>query len=122
VKLLIVEENGAMSRLLATLLEGLAISVSQCNEGSRALEACANSMPDYVVIDLDLAGVDAFAVVRQMVASYPGLHILLLGAEDDTRLRGRATEAGVWKYVLKESLVDVRHFLEAAEEGKRIND
>jgi two-component system chemotaxis response regulator CheY len=122
VKLLIVEENGAMSRLLATLLEGLAISVSQCNEGARALEACANLTPDYVVIDLNLAGVDAFAAIRQMVAAHPGVRVLLLGEEDDARLRGRAAEAGVWKYVLKESLVDVRSFLEAAEEGKHFND
>lgn len=121
-KLLIVEENGAMSRLLATLLEGLAISVSQCNEGARALEACANLTPDYVVIDLNLAGVDAFAAIRQMVAAHPGARVLLLGEEDDARLRGRAAEAGVWKYVLKESLVDVRSFLEAAEEGKHFND
>ncbi len=122
VKLLIVEENGAMSRLLRALLEGLAISVSQCNEGARALEACANSMPDYVVIDLNLADVDAFGAIRQMVASHPGVRILLLGEGDDTRLRGRAAEAGVWKYVLKESLIDVRRFLEAAEEAKRLND
>jgi two-component system, chemotaxis family, chemotaxis protein CheY len=122
VKLLIVEENGAMSRLLATLLEGLAISVSQCNEGSRALEACANLMPDYVVIDLNLAGVDAFAAIHQMVAVHPGVRVLLLGEEDDVRLRGRAAEAGVWKYVLKESLVDVRRFIESAEEVKPLND
>ena len=50
------------------------------------------------------------------------MRILLLGEEDDTRLRGRAAEAGVWKYVLKESLIDVRRFLEAAEEAKRLND
>jgi two-component system, chemotaxis family, chemotaxis protein CheY len=122
VKLLIVEENGAMSRLLGTLLEGLPISVSQCNQGTRALDACADLMPDYVAIDLDLAGVDALAAVRQMVAAHPGLRVLLLGEEDDARLRGRAAEAGVWRYVLKESLIDVRHFLEAAEVGERLNE
>jgi DNA-binding NarL/FixJ family response regulator len=57
-----------------------------------------------------------------MVAAHPGARVLLLGEEDDARLRGRAAEAGVWKYVLKESLVDVRSFLEAAEEGKHFND
>lgn len=122
VKLLIVEENKAMSRLLGTLLEGLAISVSQCNEGARAVESCADLNPDYVVIDLNLAGVDALAATSRIVAAHPGVRVLMLGEEDDSRLRGRAAESGVWKYVHKENLVDVRRFLEAAEAGERINE
>src|SRR5580698_6014575 len=95
VKLLIVEENGAMCRLLRALLEGLPISVSECHDGARVLEACAEMRPDYVVIDLNLAGMEAFAAVRQIVAVHPDVRVLLLGEEDDSRLRGRAAEAGV---------------------------
>jgi CheY-like chemotaxis protein len=112
VKLLIVEENEAMCRLLSTLLEGLPVSVSECHNGARVLEACAETQPDYVVIDLTLAGVAAFAAIRRIVAAHPDVRVLLLGDENDSRLRDRAAEAGVWRYVLKESLIDVRRLLE----------
>jgi two-component system response regulator MtrA len=112
VKLLIVEENGAMCRLLSALLEGLPISISECHDGAKALEACAEMQPDYVVIDLNLAGMEAFAAVRQIVAAHRDVRVLLLGEEDDSRLRSRAADAGVWRYVLKESLIEVRRLLE----------
>jgi two-component system, OmpR family, response regulator MtrA len=112
VNLLIVEENEAMCRLLGTLLEGLPVSVSECHDGARALEACAEMQPDYVVIDLNLAGMEAFTAIRRIVAAHRDVRVLLLGDENDSRLRDGAAEAGVWRYVLKESLIDVRRLLE----------
>jgi hypothetical protein len=38
VKLLIVEESGAMCRLVRALIEGLPIAVSECHEGAQVLE------------------------------------------------------------------------------------
>jgi CheY-like chemotaxis protein len=117
VKLLIVEENEAMRRLLISLLEGLPISIGECLEGARVLEACAAMQPDYVAIDLNLAGMDAFAAVRQIVAQHRDVRVLLLSEEDDSRLRSRAAEAGVWRYVLKESLIEVRRLLDSTFQG-----
>jgi two-component system response regulator MtrA len=107
-----------MCRLLSALLEGLPISVSHCHDGARALQACAEKQPDYVVIDLNLAGMEAFAAVRQIVAAHRDVRVLLLGEEDDSRLRSRASEAGVWRYVLKENLIDVRRLLEPEDAGR----
>jgi CheY-like chemotaxis protein len=116
VKLLIVEENEAMCRLLISILEGLPVSISECHDGAKALEVCAEMQPDYVVVDLNLAGMEAFAAIRRIVAMHPDVRVLLLGEEDDSRLRRRAAEAGVWSYVLKESLIDVRRLLEPISE------
>src|ERR1700735_5441476 len=118
VKLLIVEENGAMCRLLISLLEGLPVTVSECHDGATALEACGEMQPDYVVIDLNLAGTEAFTAVRQIVAEHRDVRVLLRGEEYDASLRSRASEAGVWRYVLKESLIDVRRLLEPEDTGR----
>ncbi len=93
VKLLIVEENGAMCRLVRALIEGLPVAVSECIDGAQALAACAEALPDWVLIDLTLAGADALAVTRQIATLYPHLRILLLTEEDDPRLREVAAKA-----------------------------
>ena len=43
VRLLIVEENGAMRRLVRAVLEGLRISISECSDGTQVLAACAGT-------------------------------------------------------------------------------
>jgi len=109
---LIVEENEAMRRLLRAVLDGLRISISECSDGAQVLSACAATQPDWVVLDLNLAGVDALAATRQIAAAYPDIRILMLGDDDDLRLRHSATRAGAGSYVLKADLTGVRQLLD----------
>jgi CheY-like chemotaxis protein len=51
VNLLIVEENGAMCRLVRALIEGLPVAISECIDGAQSLAACAEALPDWVLID-----------------------------------------------------------------------
>src|ERR1700742_4421699 len=101
-----------MRRLLNSLLEGLPIAISECHDGARVLQACAEIEPDYAVIDLNLAGVEALGLVRRIVSKHPQVRVVLLGEDDDSRLRSRAIEAGVWRYLVKESLIDLRRLLD----------
>jgi len=82
-----------MCRLVRALIEGLPVAVSECCDGAQALAACAEELPDWVLIDLALAGADALAVTRQIATLYPHLRILLLTEEDDPRLREVAAKA-----------------------------
>ena len=106
-----------MCRLVRALVEGLPVAVSECRDGARILEACSEIQPDYVVIDLNLTGMEAFAATRRIVAAHRSVRVLLLGEGDDSRLRERAAQAGVWRYVLKESLIDMRRLLDPMTQG-----
>jgi CheY-like chemotaxis protein len=70
--LLIVEESLAMCRLVRALIEELPVTVSECHDAARILAACAETQPDWVLMDLTLAGGDALAVARQLSALYSG--------------------------------------------------
>jgi CheY-like chemotaxis protein len=122
VKLLIVEENGAMLRLVRALIEGLPFTVSECHDGAQVLVVCAEVQPDWVLIDLNLAGMDAFAATRQIATAHPRSRVLLLSEDDDVRLRYMAAGAGVWAVVLKENLIEVRRFLEPSAEDPEPRD
>ena len=101
-----------MCGLVRALVEGLPVAISECRNGSQALAVCREVQPDWILIDLDLAGTDALAATRQIALLYPHSRILLLSEDDNPKLRDIATKAGVWAIVLKESLIDVRRFLE----------
>lgn len=96
-----------MCRLIRTLMEGLPVDISECHDGAQALAVCAEMRPDCVVLDLNLSGMDTFAATRQIRAADPNVRILLLGEDDDARLRELALGAGAWEYLAKQNLLEV---------------
>ena len=111
-----------MCRLVRALIEGLPVAVSECHDGAQALAVCAEVQPDWVLIDLNLAGMDALAATRRIATVHPRSRVLLLSEDDDARLRSVAARAGVWAIVLKQSLIDVRRFLEPTAEDPEPRD
>jgi CheY-like chemotaxis protein len=108
VTLLIVEASAAMSRLIRSLVGGLAVSVVECRHGADAMALCRSLQPDWVIIDLDHAG--ALPLVRQLQQAYPTLRLLVLG-EDQPRLREAAERAGARVYLPKEHLTSLPQVL-----------
>ncbi len=112
-KLLIVEENAAMRRLIVLLVDGLNVEVIEIDDGAKALEAFAEAQPDKVLLDLDLAQTDGLTVTRQIKAAYPQARVIIMADDGDERLRAAAHAAGAFAYILKEYLLDLRLILQA---------
>lgn len=107
-----------MCRLIRGLVDGLSFAVSECRNGKQALAVCADLKPDWVLLDLNLAGIDTFALARQTTIADRNLRVLLLGEEDDIRLRDLASRSGAWGYVLKQNLIDLPAILKEERNGK----
>jgi DNA-binding response OmpR family regulator len=103
-RLLIVEENAGLLRLLRTLLSKRGDEISECVEGKQALHLCAREQPDWVVLDMNLAGTDGLSLTRQIRSAWPQIRVLLLVDEEDIRLRDRAVQAGAADLIAKERL------------------
>ncbi|MGH9838283.1 MAG: response regulator [Blastocatellia bacterium] len=113
-KVLIVEENPGLRRLLRSLLAANGDEIRECEEGAEAVSFCALEQPDWVVLDLNLARADALSVTRQMRAACPQVRVLLVADEDDARLRSSAAQAGATRLVGKENLLEIAALLRAA--------
>jgi len=113
-KILIVEENPGLRRLLRSLLEAGGDEICECADGAEAANLCALEQPDWVVLDLNLARADGLSVARQMRAACPQARVLLVADEDDARLRSSAALAGVARFVGKENLLEIAALLRAA--------
>jgi DNA-binding NarL/FixJ family response regulator len=110
-KLLLIQENDAMCRLIRSLIEGLPYQISECRNSAQALAALIAIEPEWVVLDLDSGQADGLELVRQIALACPQTRVMILTDDDQPRLRTAAERAGVCDYVLKENLLEVRRLL-----------
>ena len=113
-KVLIVEDHPQMRQLIRTVVSDLAETIIECGDGVAAVAAYAAqqfSGDDWVLMDLQMPGVDGLEATRRIRAAYPDSQIIIVTQYDDQHWRAAATEAGACGYVLKENLLELRQQL-----------
>jgi CheY-like chemotaxis protein len=109
--LLIVDDNQQMRRLIRSVVGDMAEVITECCDGSLALAAYAESLPDWVLMDIRMPHLDGITATRQLKSSYPQAHICIVTDFEDRELREAAREAGAEGYVVKEDLLRLRQVL-----------
>jgi len=109
--ILIVDDSPQMRRALKALLCDLAPVCHECGDGRATLAAYQQYRPDWVLMDLKLAGTDGLAVTAALRAVDPDARVLIVTTYDDPALREAARLAGACGYVLKENLPELRSLL-----------
>jgi len=100
-RILVVEDDSESLQLMGALLSLWGYKTSLRPDGPAALAAVRHEMPDVVLLDLGLPGMDGFEVARQL-RSYPGSESLLIVAV--TAYRGEGHRRRALKPVDIESL------------------
>jgi len=100
-KLLLVEDNPAMQATLARSFERRGIRVATCDDGARALARWQASVPDVVVLDLSLPGLDGLEVLSQARAAGLVTPVLVLTARGTVGDRILGLNAGADDYLSK---------------------
>lgn len=111
-KLLIVEDNAEMRRLIISIVSDLADSIVECADGAEALACYAEFQPDLVLMDIKMARVDGITASRQIIAGFPGANICVVTDYADEKTKEAARRAGVSNYVTKENLYEIREIIE----------
>lgn len=111
-KLLIVDDNALMRRLLCSVLRGVAAQTIECADGCDACAAYDAHRPDWVLMDIGMKRMDGLTATSQITTAHPEARVLILTNYDSDSLREAATRAGAYGYVLKENLLDVRRRLQ----------
>lgn len=110
-KLLIVDDNADMRRLITGLVRDLAETISECSDGAAALAAYIEHRPDWVLMDIKMPGLDGMAATRQITAAFPEAQIVIVTDYGDAKLRAQANAAGACAFVIKEDLFALRGIL-----------
>jgi two-component system response regulator MprA len=118
--ILVVDDDEPIAASLRRALEYEGYRVSLAADGPSAVEAAGRLVPDLVVLDVMLPGLDGVTVCRRLRADSSGALILLLTARDATADRVAGLDAGADDYLVKpfayeEMLARVRALLRRRE-------
>jgi two-component system response regulator MprA len=99
--LLVVDDDAPIRRMLWRTLVAEGYEVEAVADGGAALAAVERSVPDGIVLDVTMPGVDGLAVTRRLRAKGLRVPILLLTARDALRDRVDGLDAGADDYLVK---------------------
>jgi two-component system response regulator MprA len=98
---LVVDDDGPIRRMLERTLSAEGFEVTGAGNGGEALAAMERSIPDLVILDVAMPGLDGLAVCRRLRAKGLGLPILLLTARDAVADRVLGLDSGADDYLVK---------------------
>jgi two-component system response regulator MprA len=101
VSVLVVDDDAPIRRMLARTLSAEGYSVETAPDGGAALAVVERSVPDLVVLDVAMPGLDGLEVCRRLRRSGLGLPVLLLTARDAVRERVVGLDTGADDYLVK---------------------
>ena len=116
-KLLIVDDNAGVRRLIRSIVLPLADDVRECADGAEALAGYMLQHPDVVLMDIEMKEVDGIEATRQITAADREAKVLIVTDYDDDELRQASVRAGACGYVLKQNLTDLVRLLEAMRQS-----
>ena len=123
-RVMVVDDSSANVRLLQRLLRNAGVAtVDAFTDPASALARCNESLPDVLLLDLHMPGLDGFGVMEALRSSLPAeafLPILVLTADDDAVVKQRALAAGAKDFLTKpfdaiEVVLRVRNLLETKD-------
>ena len=100
-KLLLVEDNPAMQTTLQRSFERCGMKVVVCSDGARALDRWRASLPDVVLLDLSLPGLDGLTVLAAARAEGLQTPVLILTARGTVGDRVLGLNTGADDYLAK---------------------
>jgi DNA-binding response OmpR family regulator len=99
-KILVIDDDQAMTDLLEILLEPLSSEVIKANVGLDGVELAKENHLDVVILDLMMPDVDGWQICKQ-IRDFSQVPILILSALDNPGLIAEALNVGADDYLIK---------------------
>src|SRR5687768_6725601 len=109
-RVLIVDDNPTNLRLATDILEDAGCDILQAGDAEQALLVLSHSLPDLIVMDVALPGMDGLTLTRKLKADPKFQHVPIV-AVTASAMKGddeKALAAGCQAYITKP--IDTRRF------------
>ena len=118
-RILIVDDDPDLLRLLTFRLEGADYAVDSADSAERALARLSVATPQLVITDLQMSGMDGMALFENIHKSNPALPVIILTAHGTIPDAVAATQRGVFGYLTKP--FDSKDLLQQVEKAVAIS-
>jgi len=101
-RVLLVDDHTLVRAGFRALLGELGIQVvGEAGDGAEALRLIARQVPDVVLIDIAMPGLNGLEATARMVQEFPGVRVIILSMHATAEYARRALRAGAAGYLVK---------------------
>ncbi len=102
-KVLVIEDSASVRRLIEVCLRVLDIELHAAEDGIRGLDAARSELPDIIVLDVGLPGIDGWEVLRHLRGGEDtkDIKVLVLTAHAQPEIAEQAVQGGADDFMTK---------------------
>ncbi len=100
---LVVDDSRVVRKLARRILEANDFTVTEAEDGAKALAACRTTLPDGVLLDWNMPVMNGLEFLRALRAEFGPDHPVVLFCTTETEMSfiAKALEAGAQEYIMK---------------------
>jgi NarL family two-component system response regulator LiaR len=108
IRVMLVDDHMMVRRGLATFLKVFDDMqlVGEAESGEAAVQLCAEVMPDVILMDMLMPGIDGDTATRIIREQFPHIQVIMLTSFKEIELINNALESGAIGYLLKNVMAD----------------
>jgi DNA-binding response OmpR family regulator len=100
-KIVVVDDDPAVREVMHDHLVSIGYDVSVAEDGHAALRLLNTVVPDLILLDVAMPGIDGVEVLRRVTAKWPHVPVVMITAFNDSKTAARALEESAADYVSK---------------------
>ncbi|MDX9758798.1 MAG: sigma-54 dependent transcriptional regulator [Bacteroidota bacterium] len=100
-RILIVDDERSIREMLRMTLEYEGFVCDEAESGLKGLECMATCLPDAVILDVKMSGIDGIETLERMRAAYPEVPVVLLTGHGSIETAVEATKKGAFDFLGK---------------------
>lgn len=100
-KILIVEDDQVLMRMLVNMLHGRGFDVLEARNGIEGIEQTNETKPDLILLDIDMPKMNGIAMLRSLKDGGKRIPAILLTNLNDPNLIADAAALGASEYLIK---------------------
>jgi CheY-like chemotaxis protein len=116
-KIMIVDDNRKIRDVIKSVLLEYQAEIFECEDAKSAIENYDCFRPDWVLMDIELDGMDGIAAAKEISKNDSKAKIIIVTNYDEPQFRSAARSAGAVAFVNKENLHELNGIISAAKGG-----
>ena len=107
IRVLLVDDEEEFVQTLSERIEMRDLGSDVALNGEEALKKMDEDVPDVMVLDLKMPGIDGMEVLRQTRKAYPNVQIIMLTGHGSKKDKKEARRLGAFEYLQKPVPIDI---------------
>lgn len=105
-------------RALVGMIEGVEV-VGEAGDGNEALRLIEEMLPDVVLLDVTMPGINGFTALQEITSRFPAIHVIMLTMHESREYAIQALRGGAAGFIPKSAAsAELKEAIEAVMRGK----